>query len=315
MSKLIKTIRDEKAEQCMARAGIKWTIERVSLVDINLEKGRENRARLEQSMDWERVETMVHDIERGDAFPMTVLMRFGNSAKALPASGNHRLAGYEKAFPAEMDVQFDCYIVFTKDEYIKDMLPRKLNMVEGMQPKRAERIQHALWEIKHYSTKPREAERMWGLPEGTMSKQLRIQEGRLRLAEHGVKHAIIADAAVDRLHGISNENVFEQMAKLINRLPNITTDDISKIVAEVREQKTELAQLNKVGEFYTQLVHQDNQPIRQSERTKYLMVVSRMEKILAKKRYYTQLGFTGEDTIKAIKVRCAKLGKQLLALR
>lgn len=309
----------EIAEAAMKRLKLGWTVEKVTLAEIDLKAGRENNARpmSGHKLNSDQVAVMVLEMERGDYFPMPVLMRVPSRKLLQVAGGNHRLGAYEQLLVRGEDL-ISCYVVSTSDDQVIDVLPRELNLSEGNQTTLEERISHAVYYSQNYNVKPTEADKKYGLKEGTTATKLRIASAHIRLKELGMPSDKINNTIVGVIGSLPNDNVAKSLAKLVIDSRVMTITDVNAIVKAVKIKRTESDQLQEIksqGKMWTSVFPDSKSKNTMAERSKFFQCITVLINRVDGKKTFAQFGITGEEDRTNAKAKIQRAINLLKSLR
>lgn len=231
-------MRNPTYEQALTMDGFQWTYdEAVLMEDINVQKGLNNQARLEQALDPELVAVYVRAKKDGAQFPPVVLWRPGKG-KWIPIDGNHRLAA-DLQLKEEMT---DAYLVQTDDQQLADRLTWTFNnKVNGRRLSPTESLQHAVSFVRKYGWTARNAAKEWGVSETTVQRACRIEGVRDVLTARKVKLTnTMTDHHLERLSPLTalGEDVLAQAATVVAN-SGIDAARTQELVAKVRKAKTQ----------------------------------------------------------------------------
>lgn len=236
--------RDTAVEGLLARLGVVWVYRRnVQTVLIDRTLSLSNQARLGLSLDKDVVEEYALAMLEGDAFPALVAYPRGDGTYIL-AGGNHRLHAADEAGITHLDL----YELNVKDQAMRRLITTSLNRLVGVRPGRADTVEQAIMWVDNYRKTAREAARLYGIPESTLTTEMRVRSARKRIQLAGVMADKLGKTAIRTISTIPNDIVLREAARL-QADASLTEPDLRRMVQEVRNQRTEAGQLEVVRQW------------------------------------------------------------------
>lgn len=235
---------DQAAENLFERLGVTWEYARgisIGLVDRDL--SIQNQARLGVSLIADVVDEYALAMLEGAAFPALVAFPLPNGTYVL-AGGNHRLAAAREAKRPLVDL----YILRVNDEAMRRLITTSLNTLVGVRPERAETLEQAIAWMERYGRTSKVAAAFYGIPDSTITAEMRSRSAKRRLQLAGVPASSIARTHLERLAQIQNDIVLRDVATFQSEV-QLPEKDLKTLVREVREQRTESGQLAVVQQW------------------------------------------------------------------
>lgn len=304
---VMKWTQDFPAESKMQEFGAKYKVSDVKLSEIDWAASRTNGARLNDPLNDDLVIEYALAMERGDGFPMVVLMKKGSHYIIL--SGNHRMAAAKEIGIAEVKA----YVIETDDSSVIEILPRVLNRLHGKRQDKSEALLHAVYAVDQFGWEPKKASEMFGLHKGAVADFIRIRETRTALEKNGVKTAALKDSHVRTLSVIKNENVQSAAARIAVNT-GMTGDLLEELTKSVKAQKTEATAMGVIGEW-----EKKTQPmtiplpavkVPKALRSKFIGCLTTMEKYVENVSQLAQLQITEKSEADSVKQRLIKLAEK-----
>ncbi len=305
----MKLTNDFPAEAKMEQFGAKFRVQVVKLSDIDWTESKTNGARLNDPLNEDLVLEYSLAMERGDVFPMPVLLLVGRLYVIL--SGNHRLAAVKLI--GISDVQ--CYVIETSDSGIIEILPRVLNRLHGKRQSKDEAMLHAVYAVDQFGWEPRRAAEMFGLQRDAVSSFIRLRSTRAALEKSGVRTGALKDSHVRDLSAIKNENVQAAAARIATNTA-MTTQVLGEFVQGIKTQRTEATQMAVVADW-----EKKTQPmtialpvvkVPKAMRSKFVGCLTTIEKYIENVTQLSQLQITEKTEVEIVKQRlsalCEKFG-------
>lgn len=238
---MVKWNRWPFAEQQMKKLGVKYTVEEVSIDDIDWKESEKNHARTGLPVYSEAVTQYSHDMKNGDSFPMTVLRRVGK--KFITMSGNHRLPS-AKAIGVKT---VSAYVIVSDDETVIVDLPRMLHE-RLVDVSKEDRLVFASDQIRRTGCSVASAADNFGVSAYVLRSFIAADETRTRLVSSGVSGAeklpIKILETLSRLGGNSN---VQKAAAVIVCQGRLNGDETANFVNEIRGKTAgELSQMSVV---------------------------------------------------------------------
>lgn len=134
---------DPRVEGMLDRLGVPWTLELISLEEINERTSRQNQARTfgdGAALDADTVERYTLDMKAGAEFPPVLARRTSAKAKLVLLGGNHRHAAAVAAGRAVIPG----YVVEVADEALVVRLMYEDNRTHGLAVPREDRLRQAV---------------------------------------------------------------------------------------------------------------------------------------------------------------------------
>jgi hypothetical protein len=251
-----KWTKDLFAEKQMKRMGVKHTIEKVDLQDIDWEKSKENHGRMICEISNEVVEDMAGAMRSGSKFPMAVLLRTGK--RYVIYGGKHRLMGSNK----NGDKSVDAYVFTSNDDIVLSNLPSALNATATtLAVTREHRILFACSAVSDTGLPILEAEALYGISSSTITTRIRTELARAELEQTGFQYANkISAAHIEHLkHLAPNANVQKKTAELIYATRS-SSEDTKRIVEDIRKVRTEASQIARIEHLEKEMLVDQQKP-------------------------------------------------------
>lgn len=312
MSK-IRWTDDLTALPCFKDFGVDFEVQTVSLVDIDEEASRQNHARIVgKPVDDELVEEYALAMENGDSFPRIVL--FKNGRKYVTAGGNHR----REAAKLKGLTEIEAYVLDTKDEIVRDLLPRALNRRGGRRTGKEEATEHAIYAISKYGYSNRQAASQFGISEKSLQRRVTINDVRRTLADLNVDTSKMADEQVRQLSTLSdNDNVLVAAARLF-RGACLPVTQSNAVVAAIKAGRNENQRIAVVAEYERRLGVGTDKPeaakTRRLIRMRFLRSLTGLESVMSKAQTLAKLQITDQEEKENVGQRLQALGSKFQRL-
>ena len=223
-------------------------VDRYPLSRIDRDASRKNQARLDAPVLEEHVERYFRSLtqfsHKPDAsrFPPVVLYERGR--KAVLIDGNNRTEAFTRARLSDAEA----YVVTCSDVVQLARLIREINNINGVPLDKAQRLQHAYYEMAEFGFNAKQAAASYGLN----SKEVERGFRHLQLVHQlpgDIKAEEISTANLDKLSLFREQQpVFEGLARLITGHP-LVQQQIDKIFRDVRSEKTERKKLQVIKDW------------------------------------------------------------------
>ncbi len=299
---------DTDAESMLNDMGIEFRLRDYNMADIDLEEGKINNARMSDPLNDSLVEEFALAMERGNTFPRPLVLA-RKAHKALPLSGNHRMASADM-LGAKI---ISCYEITSDDRALVDLLPRALNRLHGARQSKEEAIQHAMYAIQEYGYTVKQAAQLFCLRDKTISDEIRFCKQRDFLESKSIPARKLQKTAVAKIGMLSgNENVMVAAARLA---VGQQVETVSSMVDKIRAAKTEATQMAVVADYESRLAIPE--PAVKQERqlkAKFLSGLTTLENLVEGRTSLAQVQITKEADIVTTEERLLKLAAQLTQL-
>jgi len=244
-------IEDPRAERVMGEMGLRFAVETVKLSDIDWKKSINNPGRMGQSLNDEKVTDYAIAMLEGAEFFMAVVRRTGNTLVTM--GGNHRLASAREAGLKTAKV----YVVEFLEDIVADILPCRLNQVEGDRLSRPELVARAVDLVRRHEMSITDASEAMSVKRGWVDNAVRIEVMRDELESKGVNTVGVTPSILKSMVGLKgNDNVMLELAKAVI-LTKPTTKQVQDMVRDVKSKKTEQAQKDEVQVWRQRLEDQN----------------------------------------------------------
>jgi hypothetical protein len=283
----MKWIEDPRSERVMGELGLKFAVETVKLSDIDWIKSINNPGRMGPSLDDEKVTDYAIAMLDGAEFFMAVVRRVGTTL--ITMGGNHRLASAKEAGLKTAKV----YIVDFVEDIVADILPCRLNQVEGDRMSRPELVARAVDLCRRHKMSITDAAEAMGLKRNWVDHAVRIEVMRDELENEGVNTVGVNPSTLKAMMGLkSNTNVMVDFAKAVIKTKP-TIKQVADMVREVKKRKTEKAQKEEVKEWRQRL--EDQSPRKRgkltlTKRSMLFMHLEGLDRVLDKVERLESLG-------------------------
>jgi ParB-like chromosome segregation protein Spo0J len=236
-------MRDVRIEQRLTAQRVDWRYEDcIALTDIDAKASRANQARHEP-IDDALVERYCLDMIDGVAFPAVVAER-NKSGKYVLLDGNHRCAASLMAEKTSIDL----YEVKLPSDYVRALLIRTLNLLEGKTLTKEEVLEHAAYLVNHYGKTKEAVAAELRLKSHTLTDYMRYCNTLQSLEHSGVVNAkALKQTSVLALHAISLEAPQASAAQLVLDA-HMLGSEVDALVKAVRQAPTEKRQLEVIEE-------------------------------------------------------------------
>lgn len=229
-------------EKWLTDRGFSWEYRaRMPLEEFDWEKSLRNQARLGNPLEDDVVERYKAALSNGDLFP-GILAAEPKKGGLLIADGNHRYAAHLAAKRA-----IDAYVIMNATPQAITMLTFEANTKHGLPTSESERIHHALWLVDNGMTADDAAKRL-GLKVHLLRSAANLNEAGRRADDAGIVRTDwdrLSTAAMLRLHQISTDEGFTEMAKLAISA-KLSAADINAGVSEMAQLRSSRKQVEYV---------------------------------------------------------------------
>jgi ParB-like chromosome segregation protein Spo0J len=251
-------IADSRTEKVLTDHNLAFELVVVNLADIDLsalaedvETGRQMR---DEIIHLDVAQRYADDMRHGAEFPAGVLSR--HEGKYRVADFHHRLWGANQAG----FTQVTAYVVPDMEDFDLIELGNLLNRNHGVPLTENERVRQALWGLDLGRFKSVEqAARVLGLKPTMLSRRKRVRDTKRRARELGVPELAfntLRDSAIDSLSGLRSPEVFREATKKA-LTKNLGVKDIADMVATVNAAPSDIAKLDAIKEFGSDVVAKD----------------------------------------------------------
>jgi hypothetical protein len=316
--------RDPKIEQWLTSEGVEFRYHPTVLVSkIDRQASLSNQARmtgkvLNQEMAQEYAEAMAQSELAAQAFPAMVgFMMYDAKGQPLGryilATGNHRL----EASNLIQRQYFDLYEVLTRDAYLRDMLTRTANNVEGARPDREESLQHAVFLITTYGRTILEMSRRLRVPEHAIETAVRLDKTVKRLEAEGINPDSLSRSAIIRLAAIHNANVLRELGSLATKA-KMSEPMIGEVIKAIKQHSTEQKQIEEVQRWGERddikrrvaQTRNGSAIFRQEEKVQMWVSLARLERQLERCGNLQRLQFTDPADITRLRETWQRVNSQ-----
>ena len=225
------------------------------LEKLDLHQSLQNQARMDAALNPVKVTEYARLLKEGRAeFPPIMVCQPSEwkNGKWLIITGNHRVQG---ALEAGLQ-HFDAYHVTgaDTDPYVRDLLVRTANIVEGDTLSQSERVSQAVHMIRTYNRSVREVADAFHVHPSTITDRLRSERTKERLASQGFDVTKLSKqlnrGALARLDTLQSDIVLKEAARTIQdgKLSLEATTQLVQSVIHRGSEAQQLAHLHKVRE-------------------------------------------------------------------
>lgn len=275
---------DVRAESVLRLFKLEAKLGLHDLDEIDEAKSIANQAR-EVPIDQEMVDSYAIRMQAGDSFPAGVAIRDGK--KLILFGGNHRFRAAKEAGRSTMLL----YVIETEDSMTIDLLPKRLNSIEGKRQEKSELTRAVL--------------RMLGAEKATE-----------RLVAKGAP-ANMGATVLYQLSQIENDNSMAHAARIASAA-KLTGDITRQLVDDVRAKRTEAEQGNVLNNWQKKLSVSNGEHaatvVKRSVKSEFFRAFTCFERVLQNKRTLDQFQITRVSDKEDIKERWKKLRKQADAI-
>jgi hypothetical protein len=291
----MKWTKDLQAEQLMRQLGIPWEVGTINIADIDQELSQYNQARIDKKIHEDWVMQFALGVEQGDAFPMTIQEQLKPKKRYFTWSGIHRT----KTAEFVGDTTIDCYLVTVKDQRLKDIFPRVVNIVHGHTESKESVLEHAKYIVLKHGFKTNEVAVMFRIDQKELARSLLAERIVQDLATNGLKCDLPKSTLV-RLSPIAeNLNVLKSTVGLMQK-KSLSGDRGYQLIDEIKSQRTELQQLGVVAKWERQLDQVEQatasrvKVLRSSNKARLLKLLASFDRFLAHIKTVDQLQLDDE---------------------
>ena len=298
----VKWIRDQLLENALKELGVlEWEVITVPIKEIDFEYSGIHQARIGPKFIEDLVVKYSLLMQNSSPFKMGVIQKLRKDSYYI-WGGNHRYRAADLF--GEKEVQ--AYSVSVKDLRVMDILPVKLNVIEGRSEDREQVMKHVIHWIKKHRFNCEEASKMVGIDPKTISYEMRIDETTEKISNSGVKikkvlpKTIVAKLAPIQISG--NRNVLSAIVKLIDQYSMNAGAETWQMIDDVKSKDTENQQIAEVAKWEKLLEGRkpkDNPkvklPYNRAKRTQYINLLTRLDKMLSGVRQASQLQLDDSD--------------------
>lgn len=243
--------RKPETEQRLNMEGASWHYEYdVPLSKIDRVASRQNQARF-QPIDNDRVDDMVLFLASGGVFPALVGY-YNRQGDIVLIDGNHRDETYIRA--AQLNFKTvttsDFYIVDGAPDWLIDRLTRTINIGQGGDISKEERISQAMHFRATQNIPVEELSRMVQLPRTTLVEAIHAGEVKNRLSRLGFTDPL-SPKTLGMLHRIVQDKALVEIARLVKEAL-LNSDEAREVVSRVvraavseKQQENELVRLRE----------------------------------------------------------------------
>lgn len=243
--------RNDLYDSALERQGLTYEYyDNLPLSDIDEVASMSNQVRLEEPINQELVDQYAESITELCQFPPLVVHRSPiRKNKYIIDDGNHRFKAMKKVGKTHVDV----YILHTEDRMILDRVRGTFNnMVNGLRLSPEESLHHAADYCRRYEVSAVQVCKLFtGIKHQTLTNYIRVQEGREKLAQMGIKpQPTVTDAHVMNTVPLIkvDENLFGRTIKAIGHT-GATVADTQDLVRSINKAGTIEAKNKVVDEF------------------------------------------------------------------
>jgi ParB-like nuclease family protein len=315
---------DTYAESKLKEFGADYTVKDIPMSSVNWNESSKNHARADKPINDDLVEDYALAMESGDIFPMPVVMLIPGKKDYIVLSGNHRY----KAAELKGEKTIKVYVATSDDPAALDVLPRIFNRGHGLRQTKDEAIRNAIWTINAHNMTIQRAAELFALRPDAIAKQIKVEHTRAILESGGVKAHKIGNTAIHRLSAISLDSVMIAAGRIVADA-GLSLEQTADIVMDMRkvDNKSEAQQMAKVAEWENRFLTKrianssveeavEEVEVKRSRtiRTKFITVLTTMERLVAGKKRLAQLGIEDKDDKQKIQSRLHDLSKKLNSL-
>lgn len=229
---------DPRTEHWLTEHGTTFTLRRVLMADVDIDRSHRNQARIGAAVDPQTAGMYVEAIRNGADFPPPV--GYYEDGKFIFIDGNHRHAAYRTL---GMD-EIEAYVVDAPSETQLKMLTWDANTKHGKPTTLAERIEQAAWLVETGS-KGVDAARALNIPPAPLYAVLQRIEVDKRLDRLGFNYALLSKSTRHTMARLKLDPVLLKMATLA-RDAKLSSATVDRIVKEVTDKTTEADQLAQI---------------------------------------------------------------------
>ncbi len=238
---------DARYESWLTRHKVSWEwLPSLSLASINIRKSLDNQARLGVPLDPDRVAQYAEEMRKGASFPPIIVYR--SADKYIIITGNHRVA----AAIAAKRTTIEAYYVpeAESDVYLRDLLTRTANVIEGVTISFEERYQQAMYMVKMYNKSMNEVAAHMGVAASTLSLKMRSRDVADRAVSMGLQGHALPENTRMLFSPIQNDNVFKEVYEAVRTL-GMNQREANDLIRETTLRGTEAEQIQKIHEIAT----------------------------------------------------------------
>lgn len=316
-------MRDARYEAWLQRENVSWAyLPSVAVDSLDLKASLRLQARLDAKLTPDKVERYAAEMrEQGFYdFPAVILCYPSErtDGKAHLITGNHRAAAAVQAGITHVDA----YHVVTADTdlYVRDLLVRTANVVEGDSISTEERMAQGVHLLAQYNRSAEEVAKALRISASTLSERYRQKRSYERLAKLGVPVQKLSSSVVSRLFALRNDPVLAEAAGAIAQT-RMSVAEAGQIVSQINAYASQDEQLAFLARFKNTPAYQRS--VRDTRggaapgplhRRSLFIHLNALERFLEGKNL-GQLGITDRDTYEQFCRDSIKLSEKLLALR
>lgn len=277
-------MRDLRYEQFLRKHHTEFDyLENIPLGAIDWQRSLKNQARLtEAEVDPDRVDRYRDLMKEGTDFPALIAWFDASTNRYVLITGNHRFAAARTAHRETIDLYN--VIQAASDEYLRELLTRFANEIEGVKSNERENERHAVWLVKRFNKSATTVANMTGVPVSTINALLRQEAVEDRLAKQNLPYDFIGVENKRAIYKIQNDLVLADAARLIHDA-RVTATGTKELVAEILAQGTEQAQLSAIQrwrdrpEIKRQITESRKAPSDSTTRHRFMGLLRQMQRL------------------------------------
>jgi hypothetical protein len=252
----VQWIRDLILEQYLESLGVEYTLEVVHISEIDVELSLQNNARLGTALYKTVSEDYALQMMDGAKFPGLAGFRRSNNLITL-AGGNHRTDGAKMAGI----VWFLVYVLKVTDESKRRLITTSLNRLESsIGTNREDALSMAIDAYEGLGYSYAEAAARYKVSERAIRDAVRYRWQQRRLELAGGSPEGLPKFAIVLISGITNDIVCLEAERLWRKL-RLAEADCARFIQEIREERTEAAQIAVVTRWANDRTYQPAPPI------------------------------------------------------
>lgn len=249
-------VRDPSTEKWLEDLRVSYSLEEISLSDIDIEASRNNNARVGVPLDQNVADDYGLAMLSGAAFPAVILRLEGLQYFVL--GGNHRIGGAEAAGIGSVLA----YVVESQDTMILDLITRMDNRREGVRQTDQELVIHCIYLIEKYNQTIRDVAARFGKKESWLQQHIHAHQMRQKLLGWGLKVENASNAMLQEIERVgANHNIQRAVAKAAIKF-NLKGSALRNFCRDVRASTTEAEAMKAVKDFVAEETAKQSKPAR-----------------------------------------------------
>jgi hypothetical protein len=245
---------DLKAESDLRAMSVAFETKTITAKQIDVPQSSRNGARLGDPIVPHLVADYRLAMQNGDSFPRPVV--YGTPTGYVILSGNQRCAAIRELIEEgklDKDQPIQVYLVLTSDKMLLEAIARAGNVGHGGRATQEDRLQHALYMVRTWGMRAKEAAKFWMVGETTIAVHIRAEKEREQLLAAGVNANPIPVNTLDALSRLGfSEGSKVNLAHLVTQ-HSPSTERVKQVVSAMVKTKSESQRLQHIKQFEQEL--------------------------------------------------------------